>query len=559
MAPPRPPALFPRDWRSSGSIPRDRVLRIRDLTGSWSEKERLAALTRYGVIDTPPEDVFNELVRLAAAICEAPMALISFVDELRQWFKATVGLDQTETPRAVAVCAHAMIEPEIMIISDLREDPRFSHNPMVVGDPDLRFYAGARLETPEGIPLGTISVLDTKPRPEGLTEQQRVSLLALARQVMVELELRRARAEEVTERQKFTKLFDEAPVFLAVGSVPEYRFEYVNAAFLRLVGEASLTGKKLTEAFPEVAEQGVITRLDEVARSGLAFSGHDFPLRLDRFPETRYVNFIYQPIQDQDGHVATIMFIGSDVTEAHLVTERAQRLELQLRQAQHLNAMGTMAATLAHELNQPLAASANYLAAAKRVARVGRADERLVQSIELASQQVHRAGEVIRRVRGLLNKKGPTNRQIMSLNQVLDDVYKTLNATGVCEHVELEVQISEDAESVHADPIQVEQVLLNLIRNACQASESKTNARVSILSYLYQDDYVLIEVRDSGFGIAPELLTEIFTPFISSSSEGQGLGLSISRTIVEANGGQIWAENHVEGASFYFTLPRADI
>lgn len=160
----------------------------------WREEDRLAALRRYAVLDTPREPDFEDLVRLAAQACAAPVAVISLVDERRQWFKAEVGLDLRETSLIESMCAPAILQPGLFIVPDASRDARFDDNPVVKGKPHLRFYAGARLDTPEGLPLGALCVLDTEPRDD-LTEAQKFTLHALARQVMTQLELRRAVAE----------------------------------------------------------------------------------------------------------------------------------------------------------------------------------------------------------------------------------------------------------------------------------------------------------------------------------------------------------------------------
>jgi two-component sensor histidine kinase len=160
---------------------------------SWTESDRLATLRSYRVLDTPPEPAFDDLVQLATRACQAPIALISLIDERRQWFKAEVGLGVRETPLDRSICLSAMLQPGLTIVSDLSEDPRFARNPLVTEEPHLRFYAGAVLRTPDGVPLGALCVLDHGPRD--LTEEQASTLTLLARQVMSHLELRRAVAE----------------------------------------------------------------------------------------------------------------------------------------------------------------------------------------------------------------------------------------------------------------------------------------------------------------------------------------------------------------------------
>ncbi len=153
---------------------------------------RIAALDEYAILDTAPEAEFNDIVELASEICGTSTALISLVSDDRQWFKARVGFDPCETPIEQSVCAHALASTDLLIIPDLTTDPRTRHNTLVTGEPHIRFYAGARLETSEGVAVGTLCVIDGEPRPQGLTERQQDSLTRLARQVMSQLELRKA-------------------------------------------------------------------------------------------------------------------------------------------------------------------------------------------------------------------------------------------------------------------------------------------------------------------------------------------------------------------------------
>jgi len=158
-----------------------------------NEEDRLEALRAYGIVHTGPEAAFTDLASLASEICEAPIAAVSFVDESRQWFKAALGLYVLETPRDSSFCAHAIAHDGIFSVHDARQDPRFSTNSSVVGDPGIRFYAGAPLVTPAGFKVGTLCVLDTVPR--ALTGLQRRALRVLAAQVVTRLELRLSKRE----------------------------------------------------------------------------------------------------------------------------------------------------------------------------------------------------------------------------------------------------------------------------------------------------------------------------------------------------------------------------
>jgi adenylate cyclase len=153
-----------------------------------NESDRLRALRSYKILDTKPEERFDELTQLAAIICGVPISLITLVDADRQWFKSRVGLEINETPRAQAFCTHAIMQPEMFIVPDAAKDERFADNVLVTGDPHIRFYAGAPLATADGHLLGTVCVLDREPRD--LSDNQKRALQILGRQVVANMELR---------------------------------------------------------------------------------------------------------------------------------------------------------------------------------------------------------------------------------------------------------------------------------------------------------------------------------------------------------------------------------
>ncbi len=168
-----------------------------------NEKKRLHVLWQYDVLDTVPEEVFDDLTELAARICEAPIALISLVDENRQWFKSRVGTTMTETAREISFCAHAIKQPDLFIVPDALEDARFASSPLVTSEPKIRFYAGAPLISPDGFALGTLCVIDKVPRE--LRPDQKRALTILARHVVSQLELRRRSRELAAVRDEQAK------------------------------------------------------------------------------------------------------------------------------------------------------------------------------------------------------------------------------------------------------------------------------------------------------------------------------------------------------------------
>ncbi len=205
----------------------------------------MEALRRYELLDTLPEQALDDLTALAAHICGAPISLISLVDEKRQWFKSKSGLAASETPRDVSFCAHALHQADLFIVPDATTDDRFADNPLVTGDPSIRFYAGAPLLTPEGQALGTLCVIDRVPRQ--LTESQEQALRVLSRQVMAQLELRRQTRELAGRERLLQGIFDSEPECVKLVG-PDGSLRMMNRAGLQMI-EA--------DSFEEVANHSI--------------------------------------------------------------------------------------------------------------------------------------------------------------------------------------------------------------------------------------------------------------------------------------------------------------
>jgi two-component system cell cycle sensor histidine kinase/response regulator CckA len=198
------------------------------------EPRRLEALQQYDLLDTLPEQSLDDLTALAAHICGVPISLISLVDEHRQWFKSKVGLAASETPRDISFCGHAILQKDLFIVPDAAQDKRFADNPLVTGDPKVRFYAAAPLVTGSGHAIGTLCIIDRVPHE--LNPQQQEALRILSRQVMAQLELRRQSRELVESESRLFKVFRNCPVGMTIHRWSDRKFVDVNAAFTNLVG-----------------------------------------------------------------------------------------------------------------------------------------------------------------------------------------------------------------------------------------------------------------------------------------------------------------------------------
>ena len=215
-----------------------------DQKPGWAEADRLAALRAYDILDTPRETAFDDIVNLVARVFDAPIAVVNLIDEDRQWFKAETGLGVRETPLQTSFCAHAILMQDRMVVPDATRDDRFACNPLVTEAPHLRFYAGEVLKSAEGLPIGTLCVLDDKPRPEGATPLQMNTLQVLAAQVMTQLELRRSLSRQRQSESQFRAIADSMPQ-MVWSTLPDGFHDYYNARWYEFTGvpEGSTDGE----------------------------------------------------------------------------------------------------------------------------------------------------------------------------------------------------------------------------------------------------------------------------------------------------------------------------
>lgn len=240
------------------------------------ERERLQTLLDYKVLDTSPSAEYDDITHLASSICGTPIALISLIDENRQWFKSRHGLGATETPRDISFCGHAICERNVFIVNDAFEDKRFADNPLVLGAPHVRFYAAAQLIAPNGYAIGTVCVIDHKPR--NLEADQARALQVLAKQVVTQLELFK------TNSMLKDKLID---IQTSVKTIEELRADLVHASQLSLLGEmAAGIGHEINNPLSIIT--GNVNLLQQILSSGEPLVASDMMVRLNKIAGASY-------------------------------------------------------------------------------------------------------------------------------------------------------------------------------------------------------------------------------------------------------------------------------
>ena len=273
---------------------------------------------------------------------------------------------------------------------------------------------------------------------------------------------------------------------------------------------------------------------------------------------TKYLHIVGHPVLNSAGDVVELVGSTMDMTERKQTEEALHKAQAHLNHVTHLTMMGELAASIAHELNQPLAAVVANADACLRW--LNREPPDLAEAREAVDQIIldgNRGGDVIARIRALLKKEPPVSVRL-DINEVIREIIAL--AQSRLQGISMRIELAENLPLVPADRVHLQQVLLNLITNAVEAMKQVTDRprRLHIQAHLHWQKYVLVSVHDSGPGLSPENIEHIFEPFYTTKQQGLGLGLSISRSIIEAHGGRLWAEpGEKAGATFRFTLPIA--
>jgi signal transduction histidine kinase len=544
---------------------------------AWSEADRLAALQRYCILDTPREQEFEDIVRLAGDVLEAPIAVVNLIASDRQWFKAEIGIGARELPLDVSICAHAILHDEVFIVPDTLLDARFIDNPLVNGDGGLRFYAGALLKTDEGLPLGTVCVLDHKPRPEGITARQRLTLEVLARQVMTQLDLRRAivqrdersavleaeiagriaaeEARTLTET-RYLDLFNAIDAGLCVfemrydeeGRASDYRFLEVNKAFAAHTGLEHAQGRWLRDMVPdhdqywfdlygEVALTGKPVRVQNLAT---ALDNRWFDVNAFRIgnPDDRQVAALFTDITARRRSDQELHELNETLEQriAQAIEEREATAEA-LRQSQKMEAIGQLTGGLAHDFNNMLTGVIGSIDLIRRFLESGRT-EQVFRYLEAAETSAQRAAALTARLLAF-GRRQSLDIRATDINALVRGMEDLLRRT-LGEQVSMAVDLGDRLPPASTDANQLENALLNLCINARDAMPDGGHLTIETTTMqldpgfaqtgedLQPGDYVVLSVSDDGQGMSAETMAKVFEPFFTTKPIGQGTGLGLS-------------------------------
>jgi PAS domain S-box-containing protein len=523
------------------------------------EEARLATLRSFHIVDSPPETQFDDLAALAAYICEAPISLISFVDEERQWFKAAFGMRGSGSARNDSFCAHAIHDTDLLVVSDATKDERFANNPFVLGYPGIRYYLGAPLIAPNGSILGTLCVIDNKPRE--VTKDQSKALTVLSRQVMALLESREQAVQMARSKDALLNILEDERRAQAAKAQSEERIaqqaalldETRDAIIVRDLkgvilfwnkGAAKMYGWESAEVVGQdldgflYADKTKFQLIQDLTIENGQWSGELQHLTRDKTPLTVEVRWTL--IRDAEGNPKSTLSINTDITEK-------KRIEGQFMRAQRMESIGTLAGGIAHDLNNILAPIIMSIDLLKRNSD-GPRTTKILEAIEVSAK---RGADIVRQVlsfaRGIEGQRIEVQPKhlILELENIIRDTFP--------KDIRLHFEFADNPWTMLGDPTQVHQVLLNLSLNARDAMPDGGTLTLTVEntvldeqyaamhSHLKPGRYVKVTVTDSGHGIPPKLIEKIFEPFFTTKdlNKGTGLGLSTVAAIVKSHDGAI--------------------
>lgn len=352
-----------------------------------------------------------------------------------------------------------------------------------------------------------------------------------------------------SKNSQLSQLFAEVPFFIALFTGPDLNLEFVNQSPGKLLSRRSSRGEAFGNSIAAKSDRSLFALLKEAYTSGRTQWSSNF--FLDQDPresgreQQKILDLVCQPVRDETDSVYGVLLTAYDVTQRHLAQKEADRLQHRLLHNSRLDAMGTMAMTLAHELNQPLAAAGNYISTARRLLAKGANGSS--EMLEHAQKEIARVGRVVGRARSLV-RVGVAERSKVSIALASRAAIGLLEATGIHD-LKITLSLSPDATHVLSEEIQLEQVFLNILRNAAEASRNCQRREAIVTSHRVSGNRVQIAIRDFGKGFPDNDVSDLFEKFSPSSGGGLGVGLALTRTLVDANQGTINASNHRDGGA----------
>lgn len=651
-----------------------------------NEVDRIAVLHGLKLLDTPRDSSFDAITKTLLTLCDMPMSFVCLVDSERVWMKSNQGLeDANEIPREIGFCPYTINQTDIFEVKDALLDDRFSDSPIVIGQPKLRYYAGAPLITQDGFAIGTLCVMDFSPRE--LNTQQREYLKSLADNVTALIELKKLKeSKRLSLEHRLSDVLEVSLNEIYLVNSETEKFVYANRAAQKSLGYSLNQLKQLQwqDVFHDLPEGFKLSKISEplcnkftaetFESSNIRKDGSNYPVDTKiqmccienneylivcnditqrKISEQESLNnekryheiflnapdaiFIHNPSQhkfiDCNKVVADLLgysreeilklgpkdvtpeyqpngiktealvkevdkkilatgkpvrvehtflsksgeVIPCEVTVSrHPISERfltvatvydiRARKELELREKElmnnlanimRINSMFALSTGLAHELNQPLTAIMQYCDTALSTLNNNQlTDDTIKQSIKGAHSQSIRAAEIIKNTRRLIGRHEYICSTI-HIDRLINETIQLVELDLTKHNIEINIEVNSALPHLIADQAQLQQVLLNLIRNSIEAMEhQQSNKKITIECYPHQYSMVEFSIKDTGPGIPKGMLNNLISPRESSKPDGLGMGLCICNFIITSKNGSFWHdENYTHGTHIKFRIP----